>query len=104
MQNAGIVYADGMKIIHAVDANGAILKGVDAIRKVYEAVGLGWVFAFTKLWLIKPIVDRLYILWAAYRTDLTRGENVNEIIRKRNTLLQHRNEREASNSCTVCKY
>ena len=42
----------GMKYIHAVLPNGEVVKGVEVFRRIYEVIGLGWVYAVTKLPLI----------------------------------------------------
>jgi len=41
-----------MKYIHAVLPNGEVVKGVEVFRRIYEVIGLGWVYAATKIPLI----------------------------------------------------
>ena len=37
-----------MERIHAIQADGRIVQDVEVFRLLYEAVGLGWVYAVTK--------------------------------------------------------
>lgn len=34
--------------IHAIEADGTIITGVPVFRRLYQAVGLGWVYAITQ--------------------------------------------------------
>ena len=87
--NGRVSYEKGMKVMHAVKQNGEIIEGVEVIREIYKVVGLGWLFSWTRLPGIGAVVDQVYKYWAAYRTNLTRGVDVNELIAKRNeTLIQ----------------
>ena len=37
-----------MGSIHAILADGRVVRDVEVFRRLYEAVGLGWVYAATK--------------------------------------------------------
>ena len=87
-ENGKIDYATGMRYMHAVKPDGQVIKGVEVIRNVYEVVGLGWLWSWTRAPIIGPVVERVYELWALYRTNLTRGEAVDEIIANRNALME----------------
>jgi predicted DCC family thiol-disulfide oxidoreductase YuxK len=69
--NGGIDYKTAMGRIHGVLANGKIIKNVAVFRQVYETLGIGWVYALTKIPLIGRIADGIYGLWADYRLKLT---------------------------------
>lgn len=43
-----------MRRIHAVTSDGQIVSGVEVFRRLYEAVGLGFVYAITKCVLLSP--------------------------------------------------
>jgi len=86
--NANIDYATGMKYMHAVRYNGEVLKGVEVFHALYSAIGLGWIYSFVKLPVLKEAVGYVYDSWAQYRTDLTRGESVESLIKKRNDSIQ----------------
>ena len=78
--NGGVTYAQGMKSMHAVTANGKVVSGVPVFHMAYEQVNLGWLFAVTKIALIKRIADSLYDIFARYRTNITRGQSVDSLI------------------------
>lgn len=69
--NGGIDYETAMGRIHAILPDGAIVKNVEVFRRVYEVLGMGWVYAATKLPLIGAIVNFLYGIWADWRLRLT---------------------------------
>jgi predicted DCC family thiol-disulfide oxidoreductase YuxK len=64
---------------------------VEVFRRVYEILGMGWVYAATKLPVIGPTVDRLYELWADRRLACTGRPDLATIITERQQRL----------SCTV---
>ena len=86
--NANIDYATGMKYMHAVRYNGEVIKGVEVFHALYSEIGLGWMYSFIKLPVLKEVVGYIYDSWAQYRTDLTRGESVESLIKKRNDGIQ----------------
>ncbi|CAI5468423.1 unnamed protein product [Closterium sp. Yama58-4] len=48
-EHAGVAYEAAMGEIHGIRRDGTIVTGVEAFREFYEAVGLGWVYAITKI-------------------------------------------------------
>ena len=64
--HSGISYEEAMKEMHVIVNDKVYLKA-DAIRKMYDAVGLKWLSNFSRLPIISPICDRLYIIFAKYR-------------------------------------
>ncbi len=58
--------------LHAVTADGTILRGMQVFRAAYAAVGLGWLLAPTGWPLLRPIADLGYRLFARYRVRLGR--------------------------------
>ncbi len=65
-------FDDLLALIHARGANGQVLRGVEVFRRAYEAVGLGWVTAFTRWPVLGPLVDRAYPVLARNRYRLPR--------------------------------
>jgi predicted DCC family thiol-disulfide oxidoreductase YuxK len=64
-----------MASIHGMYPDGRLTSGVEVFRQSYAAVGLGWLWAVTKLPLIRPLVDRAYAWFAKRRLKLTgRGD------------------------------
>ena len=78
--NGGISYAKGMSAINAVYPDGRVIEGPQVFLKAYELVGLGWFFRFTEWPVLKPAVNFGYKLFAEYRTNITRGSSLDELI------------------------
>lgn len=66
-----ITYEDAMGPPAAILDDGTVVRNVEVYRKLYEAVGLGFVWSATKLPLVRPVVDWVFDLWAAQRLRLT---------------------------------
>jgi hypothetical protein len=47
------------------------------------AVGLGWLFGFTRVPVVGELAEGGYKVFAWFRTDLTRGVGVDELIARR---------------------
>ena len=90
--HAGIGYREAMGRIHAVTADGTVLRDVTVFRRAYQLVGLGWLYAPTRWPLLGPLVDHLYGLWAAARLRLTRRPDLD-------ALCALREQRCATGSC-----
>lgn len=69
--HGGVDFETAMGYIHAVLPDGTVIKNVEVFRRVYEILGMGWIYAVTKLPIIGSIVDRLYGVWASWRLVLT---------------------------------
>lgn len=74
--NGGVDFETAMGRIHAVLADGTVVKNVEVFRRVYEVLGMGWVYAATKLPVIGFIAEALYSLWADWRLALTGRPNL----------------------------
>jgi predicted DCC family thiol-disulfide oxidoreductase YuxK len=85
--HGGVEFAQAMGRIHAVLPNGTVLCDVEVFRRVYDVLGIGWIYAATAWPMIRPIVDKLYDLWAGWRLALTGRPNLATIIAERQTLL-----------------
>ncbi len=75
----GITYKQAMTNIHAIRANGEVLKDVAVFREAYRHVGLGWIYAPTQWPLIGRLIDQIYALWAAQRLRITGRASLNEL-------------------------
>jgi len=49
VEHGGIDFEAAMGRIHAVFPDGTVIKNVKVLRRVYETLGMGWVYAVTKL-------------------------------------------------------
>lgn len=86
--NGGIDFATAMGRIHAILPDGTIIKNVEVFRRVYEILGMGWVYAATKLPIIGSIVDAVYGIWAAWRLKLTGRPDLASIVANRQKRIE----------------
>ncbi|ESO85233.1 hypothetical protein LOTGIDRAFT_69227, partial [Lottia gigantea] len=64
----GVTYEQAMKEMHVI-SNDKVYVKADAIRKMYEVVGLKWLADFSRRPTIAPYCDKLYIKFAKYRLE-----------------------------------
>lgn len=81
--NAGVDFATAMGRIHGILPDGTVIKNVEVFRRVYEELGMGWVYAITKLPVMGKIADILYGFWADWRLQLTGRPSLSEIVATR---------------------
>ena len=62
---------DVMGSIHGVTPDGAVVSGVEVFRRAYAAVGWGWLLAWTRWPVARPLVDACYRWFARNRMRLT---------------------------------
>ncbi|KAG8496068.1 hypothetical protein CXB51_009482 [Gossypium anomalum] len=82
-ENQGLDYKTVMGRIHAILSDGTVVTDVEAFRKLYEQVGLGWVYAITKYEPIATIADSIYSVWAKYRLQITGRPPLEEVLETR---------------------
>ncbi|XP_045816649.1 uncharacterized protein At5g50100, chloroplastic [Trifolium pratense] len=82
-ENQGLDYQTAMGRIHAILSDGTVVTDVEAFRRLYEEVGLGWVYAVTKYEPIAKIADSVYGFWAKYRLQVTGRPPMEEILEAR---------------------
>lgn len=90
-ENAGVDYATAMGRIHGILPDGTVVRDVAVFRQVYEALGMGWVYALTKVPLIDWLANQVYGLWAKLRLRLTGRPNLVTLVR----------EHESSQRCRI---
>ncbi|NBD32930.1 MAG: DUF393 domain-containing protein [Cyanobacteria bacterium] len=78
--NGGVDFETAMGRIHGVLPDGTVVKDIEVFRRVYEALGMGWVYAITKLPLVGAIADWIYGLWADRRLALTGRPDLKTIV------------------------
>lgn len=86
--NGGIDFETAMGRIHAILPDGSIIKNVEVFRRVYEALGMGWVYAATKIPMIGAVVEWVYGIWANFRLALTGRPNLATIVSDRNKRIE----------------
>jgi predicted DCC family thiol-disulfide oxidoreductase YuxK len=82
-ENGGVNFETAMGRIHAVMADGSVVKNVEVFRRVYDILGIGWVYAPTGWPVVGPIVDWLYGIWAEWRLALTGRPSLKTILAER---------------------
>lgn len=82
-KNGGVDYETAMGRIHAVLPNGTVIRDVEVFRRVYEVLGMGWVYALTKLPVFGAIANAIYNIWARLRLFLTGRPNLDIIVADR---------------------
>jgi predicted DCC family thiol-disulfide oxidoreductase YuxK len=86
--NGGVDFVTAMGRIHAVRADGTVIKNVEVFRQIYDILGIGWIYAVTKLPLVGPLVDRLYAIWADWRLPLTGRSPLATLVSERQQRLE----------------
>lgn len=89
--HGGIDYETAMGRIHAVLPDGTTIKNVEVFRRIYEILGMGWVYAVTKLPIIGAIANWLYGIWANWRLPLTGRPNLDTVMGDRTKRLECEN-------------
>lgn len=82
-RHGGITYAEAMGRMHALRADGAVVRDVEVFRQAYGLVGLGWLYAPSRWPLLRPLVDALYGLWARWRLAITGRPSMEVLCRGR---------------------
>jgi predicted DCC family thiol-disulfide oxidoreductase YuxK len=67
----GIAWQDLMDRIHARLADGTVVEGVEAFRRLYSLLGFGWLVAPTRLPGVRQLLDLAYRTFAKNRLRLT---------------------------------
>lgn len=98
-ENANIDFETAMGSIHAVLPNGEIVQNVEVFRQIYDILGIGWIYAVTKLPVVGSLADMLYGVWADYRLLLTGRANLQTIVAQRQQRLQDKGL--CDDGCTI---
>ena len=81
--NAGIDFATAMGRIHGILADGTVVANVEVFRRIYDILGIGWIYAVTKLPLVGWLADAIYGIWADYRLLLTGRGSLQTVMAER---------------------
>lgn len=90
--HGGVDFATAMGRIHAVLPDDTVIKDIEVFRRVYEELGMGWIYAVTKLPILGAIADLLYSIWADWRLKLTGRPDLDVVIAKRQEKLKYRSD------------
>ena len=69
----GFVARDLDAVIHAVRADGSVVRGMDALRAAYAAAGLGWMLRWTQHAPFRSTFDAAYRFFARHRRPISRA-------------------------------
>ena len=83
----GIEYEDAMREIHGIYRGAEVIKGVRVFDLAYNAVGLGWVYSFSRIPALLAVADKIYDVWAKYRLEITGRPNLKDVIEARKRRL-----------------
>ena len=73
--------------IHALLPDGTIIQNLEVFYRIYQVLGLGWIYAPTRWPLIGPIMNKLYEIWAHWRLPLTGRPNLATLVKQRQDAL-----------------
>ncbi|QDZ40007.1 DUF393 domain-containing protein [Euhalothece natronophila Z-M001] len=82
-ENSGIDFETAMERIHGILPDGTVVKDLEVFRRVYEVLGIGWVYAPTKLPILGAIADWIYNIWASWRLPLTGRPNLKTLVEQK---------------------
>ena len=85
--HGGVSFEAAMGRIHAVLPDGDVIQNVAVFRRVYEVLGMGWIYAPTAWPVIGPVIDGLYSLWADWRLKLTGRPDLATLVAERDQRL-----------------
>jgi predicted DCC family thiol-disulfide oxidoreductase YuxK len=89
--HGGVEFADAMGRIHAVLPDGTVIRDVAVFRRVYEELGMGWIYAATRWPVVGAIANQLYTLWAKLRLTLTGRPTLEAIVADRQKNIEAQN-------------
>ena len=64
-------YKQAMVRIHALKSDGSVIKDIKVFQEAYNLIGLGWIYAPTKILIFDKFIEFTYGVWAKYRLKLT---------------------------------
>ena len=85
--HANISYRQAMGRIHAIQADGTIIRDMEVFRRAYVLVGRGWLYAPTGWPLLRSIADWAYGLWARLRLSITGRPQLDQLCEGRCQLM-----------------
>jgi len=83
--NQNISYEKAMERIHAVLPDGQVITDVEVFRRAYDEVGLGWIYALTRIPAVERAANVLYDIWAKYRLPITGRSDLAVILEEKAT-------------------
>ena len=75
----GITYKQAMERINALKSDGSVIKDIKVFQEAYTLIGLGWIYAPTKLPIFDKFIEFIYGIWAKYRLKLTSRPSIEKL-------------------------
>ena len=72
-----------MDRIHALKSDCSVIKDIKVFQEAYTLIGLGWIYAPTKLPIFYELISFIYGLWAKYRLKLTFRPSIEKLCNER---------------------
>ena len=85
----GITYKQAMDRIHAMKSDGSVIKDIKVFQEAYSLIGLGWIYAPTKLPILDKFIEFVYGLWAKYRLRITFRPSIEKLCSERGCKLSN---------------
>ena len=85
----GITYKQAMERIHALKIDGSVIKDIKVFQEAYDLIGLGWIYAPTKLPILDKFIEFIYGLWAKYRLKITFRPSIEKLCSERGCKLSN---------------
>ena len=79
----GITYKQAMERIHALKSDGSVIKDIKVFQEAYNLIGLGWIYAPTKLPILDKFSSFIYGIWAKYRLKMTFRPSIEKLCGER---------------------
>ena len=76
-----------MERIHAIKTDGSLIKDIKVFQEAYNLIGLGWIYAPTKLPIIDKFIEYIYGFWAKYRLRITFRPSIEKLCSERSCKL-----------------
>ena len=83
----GITYKQAMDRIHAMKSDGSVIKDIKVFQEAYSLIGLGWIYAPTKLPILDKFIEFIYGLWAKYRLKITFRPSIEKLCAEKGSEL-----------------
>ena len=79
----GITYKQAMERIHALKSDGSVIKDIKVFQEAYTLIGLGWIYAPTKIPVFDEFIEFIYGIWAKYRLKITFRPSLEKLCKAR---------------------
>ena len=91
-EHGNVKFSEGMRKIRAVLPDNTVVSGVEVFRRVYSAIGLGWMFEMTNVPIIGRVADAMYDIWAENRLRITGRGDLADKLREKSAELRSAGE------------